>query len=157
MKKIAIILSISALFFSCKKNLPDVGSTAAEKVANEWWVTFTINGADVYGLGHTKMATYNSANNNNEIWLDDFQNTWQYKVKATVDYNNLTFSAANATDEYNGITAKITEGKILLGAAHSKTGNVADSIYFKAEFSDDPGTIYTIAGHSRTRFAEDDY
>jgi hypothetical protein len=134
-----------------------VGGTSAEKVANEWWVTFTVNGADIYGLGHQKLATYNTAANNNEIWIDDYENTWQYKVKALVDYSNLTFKATQADDEYHGVKVNITNGKFLLGAGRSKTGNVADSIYFQAEFSDDPGTINTIAGHSRTRFSEDDY
>ena len=42
-------------------------------------------------------------------------------------------------------------------AAHSKSGNVVDSIHTQLEFSDDPGTIYEMNDAARTRFAEDDY
>ena len=51
----------------------------------------------------------------------------------------------------------VTDGKILLNAGHSKSGNVVDSIHMQIEFSDDPGTIYEMNGGARTRFAEDDY
>ena len=40
---------------------------------------------------------------------------------------------------------------------HSKSGNIADSIHFKIEFSDSPGFIYEMNGVGRTRFPEDDY
>jgi hypothetical protein len=40
---------------------------------------------------------------------------------------------------------------------HSKSGNVADSIHMKIEFSNDPGNIYEMNGVARTRFPEDDY
>ncbi len=161
---------IIALIFttSCKKNLPDIGGTTAQKVANEWWVTFTINGVDTFKLGHVKIATYNTANNNNEIWTDDLQNGYVFKSKATVDYNALTFSAANSANEYFDPkdttnpapppqTVTIENGKVLLGVGKSKAGNVADSIYMEAKFSDDPTTTYIISGHSRTRFIEDEY
>lgn len=142
---------------SCKKELPEVGGTAAQKVANEWWVTFTQNGTDLYHLGHFKISTYNTAANGNEIWIDDLENAWAFKVKAQVDYNNLTFSAAQAQNEYYDIKVDVQEGKVLPGAGRSKTGNVTDSIYMKVKFSDDPGETYTIAGHARTQFAEDEY
>jgi len=45
MKKISILCAVSLLILSsCKKNLPEVGGTSAEKVANEWWVTTTVGG-----------------------------------------------------------------------------------------------------------------
>src|SRR6476620_9160301 len=84
------------LFTSCKKNLPDVGGTSAEKVANEWWVTLTLNGADVYGIGHSKLITSNTADNNSKIWIDDQKNGYGFKIKADVDYSNLTFSTSAA-------------------------------------------------------------
>jgi len=159
MKKITIILGVSLMMLSsCKKDLPDVGSTAAEKVANEWWVTYTEGGVDL--IGHpVKLGTYNTSANNNEIWVDDFENFWQIKIKAQVDYSNLTFAANNAQNEYYASTATITNGKVILGGGHSKTGNITDSIYFQIKFSDDPvpGTIYTVTGHARTRFSEDEY
>jgi hypothetical protein len=51
----------------------------------------------------------------------------------------------------------LTEGKILPLAGKSRSGNVTDSIYFKANFSDDPSNTYVISGTARTGFIEDDY
>ena len=158
MKKSILLAALGAILFtSCDKNLPDVGGTTPEKLANEWWVTFTVDGDDIYGLGHTKLVTYNTAANNNEIWIDDQEHTWEYKVKALADLNNLTFSANQATDQYHGISVNIANGKVLPGAGRSRTGNVSDSIYMEVEFSDDPGTTYVVSGHGRTRFDEDEY
>ena len=159
MKKITsailIIFSVVAVS-SCKKNL-DPGGTSAAKVANEWWVTLTQNGVDVFNLGHIKIATYNTAANDNNIWVDDYGNGWQVKFKVPVDYSNLTFATSSSQNEYYNITVKLTDGKFLPKLGHSKSGNVADSIHMKLEFSDDAGTIYEMNGVERTRFPQDDY
>ncbi len=157
MKKIVIVLMTGIIILAaCKKNLPDPGSTSAEKMANEWWVTLKQGGADLIGT-HVKIATYNTSANADSIWIDDFLNTWQFKVKAKANYNDLTFTTSKAANEYYAITVNLTKGKIFLNGGKSKSGNAVDSIYMEAEFSDDPGTIYTISGHARTRFSEDDY
>jgi hypothetical protein len=111
----------------------------------------------VFNIGHFKIATYNSSANDDSIWIDDFQNGYQVKFKAKADYTNLTFATSNAANQYYPITINLTDGKILLNAGHSKSGNVVDSIHMQLEFSDDPGTIYEMNGGARTRFAEDDY
>jgi hypothetical protein len=167
MKKLALILGIAAVSFSsCKKDLPEVGGTSAQKLANEWWVKLTDGtGADIYHIGYYKLATYNSASNSNEVWVDDLKEGYGFKVKANANFDNLTFAGATAANEYYNParptnfpqTVTITEGKVLQGAGHSKTGNVTDSIYMKVEFSDDPGTIYTVSGTARTKYLEDDY
>jgi len=160
-----LILSIF-LLTSCKKELPDVGGTATQSMANEWWAQLKLDGSDVYGDYHSKIFTYNTSANTNEMWIDDdLESTisgnylWDFKVKATTDVSNLTFSANQAVSVVPGydIKVNITDGKIFPGLGHSKSGNVVDSIYMKVEFEDDPGTIYTIEGHARTRFVEDDY
>jgi len=165
-KKLFTILTITiVLFSSCKKELPDVGGTVAERMANEWWAQLKLNGTDVYGGYYAKIWTYNTAANANEIWVDDAKTAstgnylWDFKVKATADFNNLTFTANNVASVVPGygIKVKITDGKVLPGLGHSKTGNKTDSIYMKVEFEDDPGTIYTIEGHGRTMFIEDEY
>jgi hypothetical protein len=159
MKKIYLLLPIALIILvSCKKDLPDIGGTAAQKMANEWWVTLD-QGADkdVFGLGHFKIATYNTAANNDSIWINDFGNGWGVQFKAAADFNNLTFSAKNASNYAYPITINVTEGKVLVKMGHSKTGNVTDSIHMKIEFSDDPGTIYEMNGHARTMFSEDEY
>jgi hypothetical protein len=164
-KKIFPVFILAMLLFtSCKKELPDVGSTAAQNMANEWWVTLDLDGqADVYGIGHFKIATYNTAANNDSIWIDDFENGWQVKFKAKADFNSLTFSCTNSPSEYyalpsgDPLTVNVTDGKVLLDVGHSRSGNVVDSIHMKIEFADDPGTIYEMNGHARTKFIEDEY
>jgi hypothetical protein len=158
MKKLILILTAGIFLFSSCQKVKDPGATAAVKVANEWWVTLDLDGTqDVYGIGHFKIATYNTSANDNNIWIDDYENGWDVKFKTPVDYNTLTFSTTAAQNEYYNITVNLTDGKILPKAGHSRSGNVADSIHMKVEFSDDPGTIYEMNGVERTRFAEDDY
>lgn len=154
--KTAAALLIILIIQSCQKT-KDAGATSAVKVANEWWVTLTLDGNDVYGIGHFKIATYNTAANDNTIWIDDYKNGWGVKFKAQADYTNLTFSASAAQNEYYNITVNETDGKILSKMGHSKSGVLADSIHMKVEFSDDPGTVYEMNGVERTKFPQDDY
>jgi len=155
-KTFIAIFIITLISLSCKKDFKP-GETAAVKTANGWWVTFTLDGADVYGLGTFFINTYNTSANDDSLWVDDLGHSWQFKCKAKVDYSNLTFATTNAQNQYYNITVNLTEGKILTKAGHSKSGNVTDSIYFKANFSDDPSNTYVISGTARTGFIEDDY
>ena len=158
--KIASILSIFivALFVSCKKDLPEIGGTAAQKMANEWWVTIDQGGAqDPYGFGHFKIRTYNTAANNDSMWMDDLNQTLGIQIKMGANFNNLTFSVKDAPNLSGTNTLTITDGKVLLNAGHSRSGNVVDSIHMQVEFSDDPGNVYEFNGTARTRFIEDEY
>ena len=158
MYKILKYSAVIILLFStsCKKNLPTIGGTTPQKMANEWWITFTADGEDIYGLGHVKISTYNTSANGNEIWVDDLHNAWNFKVKAQADLNNLSFNAATQKNEYYDITVDLKNGKIFPNAGHSKSGNVTDSIYMEAKFSDD-STTYVLSGTARTRLIEDEY
>ncbi len=138
---------------------PDVGGTATQAVAGEWWTTFTIDGNDVYGLGYQQITTSNTAANiPTEFLVTDNDHTWSYKVKCPLNLDARTF-AGSSTSLVEGyeIQVDITNGKILPGAAISTGGNVTDSIYFEVEFEDDPGTIYQVAGYRRTGFLEDEH
>jgi len=167
MKKALFISGLIVfLFTSCSKNLPDVGGTSAQIMANEWWVTLNEGGVNVYGNYHGKIATSNAASNSNEIWVSDFPsgttgNIWGFQVRATADFKNLTFSANNVESVNPDYPVKvtITEGKVIPGAGRSRTGVVTDSINMKIQFEDDPvpGTIYELKGHARTKFIEDEY
>ena len=127
-------------------------------MANEWWVTLdSVGKADFFGIGHFKIASYNTSANDDSLWIDDFNHGWSVKFKAKADYSNLSFVAGNVPNTYSPITVNLIEGKIFLNTGHSRSGNVVDSIHMKVEFSDDPGAIYEMNGHARTRFAEDDY
>lgn len=159
MKKILISLSVvlSIIAISCKKTLPDYGHTATEKASNGWWITFTLGGVDVYNLGHQFFSTYNTSLNPDSIWIDDLGHTWNFKCKTAINYPALTFSTTSSQNTYYNDTVTIQNGKILLKAGHSKSGNVTDSIYMEATFSDDPTDKYIISGTARTGFIEDDY
>jgi hypothetical protein len=166
MKKIILIVSLGIFVLTSCQKVKDPGATAAVKVANEWWVTLDSVGiTDYYGIGHARILTYNTSSNDNNIWVDDNKQTYGFKIKAAVDYTNLTFTSIPlAANEYFvpgsssfPETVNLTEGKILPKMGHSKSGNVADSIHMKLEFSDSPGFIYEINGVERTRFPEDDY
>lgn len=141
---------------SCKKNVNSPGGTSAEKMANEWWVTLKIGNQDLLGT-HVAFSTYNTSDNKDSIWLDDLENGYDFKCKAAADFNNLTFSTKNTQNQYYDIRVDISNGKIFPNGGISKAGNVTDSIYFEAKFSDDPDNTYIISGTARTRFPEDDY
>jgi len=139
-------------------NDPDVGGTATQAVAGEWFTTFTIAGEDVYGLGYQLITTSNTAaNSTTEFMIKDDAHTWDYKVKTPLNLDAKTFGGNALPNLAYDITVNIANGKILPGAATSTGGNVTDSIYFEAEFSDDPGTIYQVAGYRRTGFLEDEH
>ncbi len=146
----------------------DAGETAVQEVSGEWYVKFLIDGEDVYGLGYNLLDTYNTADNTeDEMWINDNLNTWAYRVKVPVNIENRTFSGNGLqssvdddddedTPDYE-VEVNINNGKILINEAITEAGNVTDSIYFEAEFSDDPGTIYQVAGFRRTGFLEDEH
>jgi len=126
-------------------------------MSGEWFIRFYTGGAVV--SPYHKIISYNTSDPNAaQIWVDDldFQ---PFKAKFDVDYPSLSFKAATSIPNLanNGKTIKVLEGKVLPGAGKSKTGVVVDSIFMKLEFSEEPGTVYDIAGHQRTGFQEDEY
>ncbi|RYZ16663.1 MAG: hypothetical protein EOO16_25435, partial [Chitinophagaceae bacterium] len=159
-----LALVLLAALASCQKKMEEPGGTGAEKLANEWWVTLTQNGADVYDLGHFKITTYNPATGTDSLWIDDDKNGYGFKTKVAADWNASTFGSAASNLYFNPAspasfpqTVTIVGGKVLAAAGRSRTGNVTDSICMTVEFSDDPGTQFVLSGHARTMFAEDEY
>jgi hypothetical protein len=151
-KYICTIIITGALFAACNKK-DDVGGTAVQQLSGEWWIQLKVNNAVVYPP-YLKVLTYNTSQNvGSEMWVDfPF---WPFKGKVSVDPKAMTFIATKAGD---GVTAKIENGKILQNMSKGPTSKaVTDSIYFEAEFSDDPGTKYQVTGYRRTRYAEDDH
>ena len=149
---------------------PDPGATQVVDMAGDWYVRLLVDGEDIYGLGYYLLSTYNSsANNGNEIWIDDHE-LWPFKVKTPINLNAKTFSGSGLVSEYSytqeledetevEVTpiVTITDGLIVANGATTTGGNPSDSISFTVEFSDDPGTIYTIEGYKRTGFLEDEH
>lgn len=131
------------------------GVTPSVEMNGEWY----IDGSDATGLlfEHKKHVTYDTNLGNNTMYINDNKTGWAIKGKVTVDPKTLTFSTTNEPNLIDSGTFTITEGKILKGAAHSRAGNVTDSIYFKGVFSYAPTQIITFAGHKRTGFLEDNY
>lgn len=166
-KMILFFLTISGIFYSCDEGGElDPGATEVVDMAGDWYVQ-TQDESGAVLLDYTLISTYNTSANESEMWVDDHSNIWIFKCKTPVNTSSLTFSGMDlessidddgdpATPNYE-ITVNISEGKILKDAATTAAGNVTDSIYFKAEFSDDPGTIYQIAGYKRTGFLEDEH
>jgi hypothetical protein len=160
--KLKLLIFIALLgigFASCDlTDDPEIGGTVTQAVAGEWWTTFTIAGEDVYGLGYQVITTSNTAANSaSEFLVHDGGHTWDYKVKVPLNLDAKSFGGTALENISYPITVNIANGKILPGAAISTGGNVTDSIYFEAEFSDDPGTIYQVAGYRRTGFLEDEH
>ncbi len=158
MKKIVLytlgLLLITAV--SCTEEA-EVWDSSAVDFAGEWWAEHSDDG---HGYGMGEIMTFNTAaDNGKEIWLTDDATFWDYKVKCPIDQKNLTFSGKdliNAVDGYD-IKITITDGKILKKAARSKSGVVVDSIYYKIEFEDEPGTVFEVKGLRKTGFSEDAY
>jgi hypothetical protein len=170
MKKIIFLSIMLAGFFltSCEKD--EIGGTATESLAGEWYVTADAINADgsiweedLFGIGHFQIATYNTASNvSNELWVDDVENFWEFKIKTNSDAEALTFSAENADNAYYDSKVTILNGKILLKAATTPSGIPADSIVFEVSFDDDtyPANYgysrYRISGYRYTGFTADE-
>ncbi|WP_028911439.1 lipid-binding protein [Prevotella sp. MA2016] len=163
MKKIlylATLLLCAVLTTSCEKE--EVGGTATESLAGEWYVTANVvdNGQvieDPYGIGRFNILTYNtSANTGDEIWVDDMDNFWSFKVKASADVNALTFSASNVQNQSYDCTVTITNAKVIKNGGTQNNGKPADYITMDVEFSDDPGTIYRLEGVRYSGLEEND-
>ena len=135
----------------------DPGGTSVEALAGDWYVQTLVNGAVV--SDYKLISTYNTASNDANMFIDDHGNIWDFKVKTPVTTNSLSFAGSNlasSVDGYN-INVNITEGKVTKNDTKTSGGNTTDGISFKAEFSDDPGTIYEIKGYKRTGFKEDEH
>ena len=136
---------------SCEKE--DIGGTATESMAGEWYVTVDAADAngnvvegleDPFGLGKIHVLTYNASDNNpNVLIVDDLQNFWAFKVKTNCDQKTLSFATStsennNLVDGYDDINVTITGGKIIKNGGVQNNGSKADYIEFYVSFSDDP-------------------
>jgi hypothetical protein len=148
---------VFASFSSCDEGgNPNPGGTTTKDLAGDWFITIT-DASGAIQVEHALHSTYNTAANDNTMWIDDFKNGWYLKCKITVNLADGTFSAVAQPNVIDSGTVTITEGKIEKGAGLSKAGHKVDKISFKAVFSYDPGTKLTFVGHKRTGFLEDEY
>jgi len=172
MKKLfyAMMALATLTFASCEKD--PIGGTATQDMAGQWYVnvqgldtdgSVLYEDEDLFGIGNFWLLTYNTADNKaGEMWISDVDGAfWEFQVKVNCDLAAKTFSAKESEDILNGITADITNGKILFGAATTPSGAKADSIVFDVLFSDDPyaGLYYDrlrVTGYRYTGLAADD-
>lgn len=129
------------------------------EMSGQWFVQTYYGGttAEDVVLGYEQIVTSNTvAANGSQILIDDKGHIWPFKVKANV--NGMSFSVENGENIVeDSAFVSIRNGTIIKDGAKSlATNTTVDSIYFEAEFSDDPGETYIIAGHYRTGFEEDE-
>ncbi|NQX81785.1 MAG: hypothetical protein HRT66_07300 [Flavobacteriaceae bacterium] len=176
-KNIKNILLIAFLMFSvmsCDEGGDlDPGGTVVEAYAGDWFVTTyganadgTINMDDVK-VGPTLHFTYNTAADDNTMWIDDHKEAWWIKSKLTVDLatgelksvveekEGVVYEEGQVENLIDGSKVIITEGKIVKDGGESKGGHVVDAISMKIVF--DYGDVIFLVGHKRTGFLEDEY
>ena len=161
MKKIKGIIALVVLLAfasSCQEEYEPV-MFPAHQLSGEWYVTYTIGGVDVYNWGHTTIMTYNTANDEDSIWVTDNDHFWGYRAVVGANPEGMAFGQSDSLDnQAYPVKMVVKSGQIFPDGGKSKTGVVTDSISFVVGFGDDaPGTEYVVSGHRRTGFVEDDY
>lgn len=157
-----IVLLLVASFISCEEDgyaEYDAGDTNTEQFHGEWFIaTYNPNGEVVSDYHH--WYTYNTSQNNDSIWIDDYNaaGNFGFKTKVFTTASNMTFAGGQGGTFVNDtIFATISSGRIFENQGRAaSSGTVVDSIYFEVEYSSEPGVIYTFGGHERTGFDEDD-
>ena len=176
MKKYTLFtfLFASFVFFSCKKEEYKAPVSNTVNMAGRWWTELRYDDnqdgifneedgdeviyayEDFKGIGLVTSNT--SANTTDSLIINDPKDSWPFKIKAPINYGALTFSPSTVPNmNVEEATVKIISGKILKGAARSKSGAVADSIFIEFEFSDDEGSYYMYSGHRDSGQPEDSY
>lgn len=144
-----------ASFVSCEKteSIPDESDIAIKEMTGTWVVEFYWDGDYA---GENTIVTYNTGSNDTStMWLDDLGHGWGLLAKVNTNLDALTLSGTDLDELYYGVTVTITEGQITKRNATTPSGDVVDSIYFKAEFSDIPGEIWEYSGYRSTAKVED--
>ena len=164
MKYKSIISTVTFLtltvFFSCDVVEDyDAGATKVVDMTGDWYVK-TFNG-DSEVFDYKLISTYNTASDDGkQLWVDDKEHIWDFKVKANVNISNLTFAGENLDSKVGDyeITVNIINGRITKGEIITEGGNPTDGISFDIQFSDDDeNKTYSIRGYKRTGFAEDEH
>lgn len=143
------------------------GGTRVQDMAGFWDVRVDVVNADgtietdPFNIGSLKLMTYNTAENvDNAMWmnLDGGKSFWSMKFILPINYGAKTFSCGETSynvDDSEAGNVVISEGKVLLKQGHNLHGMPADSIVFKAKFSDDKNNLtYMIAGTRHSGFNE---
>lgn len=157
--RVLVIMLVFASFTACDQvGDTDPGGTSVEAMAGSWYITLTDSNGHIL-KEHALHSTYNTAANDNTMWIDDAKKGYVIKCKVNVDAKTGTFSATSAENVLKkGTTVTITDGKIEKEAGVTKGGHKVDKISFKAHYSSDAaGYDILYEGHRRTGFLEDEY
>ncbi|MCK9206979.1 MAG: hypothetical protein M0P66_07705, partial [Salinivirgaceae bacterium] len=168
---IGFVSSCSLLHDWNQQEEPEIEYSPVWPLSGEWWVVYRFDDGsgvvdDYYGVGHTLLFTYNTANNDvDQLWISDggnidvdHANFWSFCVKSPCNVGTKSFAGADLVSTADGggvpydITVNVTNGKVIQDGGISPSGVVCDSIYFELEFQDDPGTIYQCSGIRKTGF-----
>lgn len=152
-------------FTSCDEGGdPDPGMTNTGYFAGDWYITLRdSNGDPIPGVDDNILhQTYNTAANDNTMWIDDLHHGYYIKSKFFINTENGSFFANNSLNIEDGgdgdTTVTITEGQITPNGAVSRGGHAVDRIHFRVHYSYDPdGYDIIYEGHRRTGFFEDEY
>lgn len=153
LKKISFLflcVVVAIFFVSCEQveSVPDASDIVIQDITGTWVVDMTYDGDDA---GTNTISIYNSSTNDtSSMWLDDQEHSWGLKAKVPLNYEALTFEGSNLDELYYEVTVNITKGVIVKNGATTPSGEVVDSIYFEAEFSDIPGEIWVYSGYKST-------
>lgn len=166
---ILFIAFIAFIFSSCDKKAEyENEMSAIVDVAGEWFVTYdhTVYGPDAWGIGHTAIVTYNTADDvDNQMWVSDLGNFWPYTGKVPVDLTTKTFGSEDTIiSADDGLKMLIRNGQIFEGTVtHLPSGAITDSIYFELWIEDleangtgIPNDTLFVSGYRRTGFLEDE-
>ncbi|HEY4650364.1 MAG TPA: lipid-binding protein, partial [Pontibacter sp.] len=126
-----MFLSVGVLT-SCDDDEDDeIEYTATYPLSGDWTVSYSIETAPGQFeplVENGELLIYNTSENvATQIWVDDHENFWNFKVKANADISTRTFSAQNAvsvamTEDEEGnpipydIEVNITDGKVFENA-----------------------------------------
>lgn len=141
----------------------DIEYTSTFPINGEYYVQYLVDDGtgelvDIYNWGRTILTITNDARNQGDsIVITDNDNFWEFKVKAAVDMNSLTWSVNEGYDYVWNDATTITNGQFFKDQGLSRDGNVTDSIYMEITWESDPGTTYVVAGVRRTGFLEDEW
>lgn len=149
-----------ASFVSCDQveSVPDDSGIVVKDIAGGWWIIGLEPDGETpaYGGDYVGFNIYNTSENNLDFWIDDHGEFFEIKSKANINLATLTFSSEVDTPElYTDETVTITNGSVTKNTYTTASNTVVDEIFFEAEFSWDPGTVYKFKGHKNTAKVED--
>jgi hypothetical protein len=123
--------------------------------SGDWNIKITNSKNKTLIIKSSLYSTYAPYVSDGTMWISDFKKGVWLQCKIEVNLEKGTFTAIKQPNTVDKGTVTITEGKFEKRKGILKAGNTLDKIYFKAEFSYDPGSILIFEGHKSTGLKED--